>query len=322
MKYLFSDFYMLVGAADKETRTVGDAYRRMAELMGLPVTPACLLFSLEGLSAGGYVTLDPAPQGGVITASTSLSVTDAGRKAAVVTGLQKFFGEEKAFNKNELRFCGQERPASVPNNGDVWTVDADAFAEITDGMLLRREIALPLLALTDGGEGQLTLTLRHPDCGYSAYGSEGEDEDGAPVSDPDCAQPTDAVSVTGDASRILPCVSDLLGAVEGLLTDSRTRKVALHGGDRSYVVTLAHAASEYGTMLRMTVEPIRFNRQRFYGKRDGDLDYAQCGAPAITAELNGARDLAARLLPCAVAQPHLLSAENLASIEAIHRRLK
>ena len=33
MKYLFSDFYLLVGAADKETRTVGDAYR-LAEAIG------------------------------------------------------------------------------------------------------------------------------------------------------------------------------------------------------------------------------------------------------------------------------------------------
>ena len=45
MTYLFSDFYLLVGAADKETRTVGDAIRRMAELMAVPVTPSCLLFA-------------------------------------------------------------------------------------------------------------------------------------------------------------------------------------------------------------------------------------------------------------------------------------
>ena len=34
MNYLFSDFYLLVSAADKTCRRVGDAHRRMAELMG------------------------------------------------------------------------------------------------------------------------------------------------------------------------------------------------------------------------------------------------------------------------------------------------
>lgn len=315
MTYLFSDFYLLVGAADKETLTVGDAFRRMEELMAVPVTPSCLLFALEGLSAGGYVTL--APDGGVITSATSLAVTEAGRKAAAVTGLQKLFGEEKAFNKNEMRFCALERPEVT---GNTWTVDADSFSEITDGMLARREVAVPLFALTDCEGGMLTLTLHHPNCGYSAYESaDGEDESGY---DPDSAETADSVTVTGDASRILPIVSDLLAAACGLLTDSRTRKVALHGGDRSYIVTLAHAASEYGTTLRMTVEPIRFNRQRFYGKRDGDLDYAQCGTPVITAEMGSSRALAALVLPCAVASPRLLTEDDLACIVDIHRRMK
>ena len=315
MTYLFSDFYLLVGAADKETRTVGDAIRRMAELMAVPVTPSCLLFALQGLSAGGYVTLEP--DGGVITSATSLTVTEAGRKAATVTGLQKLFGEEKAFNKNEMRFCALERPEVT---GNTWTVDADSFSEITDGMLARREVAIPLFTLTDCEGGMLTLTLHHPNCGYSAYESAEEgDESGY---DPDSAETADSVTVTGDESRILPIVSDLLAAARGLLTDSRTRKVALHGGDRSYIVTLAHAASEYGTTLRMTVEPIRFNRQRFYGKRDGDLDYAQCGAPVITAEMGGSRALAALILPCAVARPQALSGEDLEQLEAIHRKLK
>lgn len=179
---------------------------------------------------------------------------------------------------------------------------------------------MPLLALTDNGDDVLTLTLRHPDRGYSIYDTEEGGEDGG--YDSDSAETADAVTVTGERARILQAVSDLLAAVQGLLTEPRTRKVALHGADRSYVVTLAHAASEYGTTLRMTVEPIRFNRQRFYGKCDGALDYAQCGAPVITAEMNGARTLAARLLPCALSAPRLLTEDDVASIVAIHRRMR
>jgi len=72
----------------------------------------------------------------------------------------------------------------------------------------------------------------------------------------------------------------------------------------------------------MTVAQIRFNRQRFYGKRDSDLDYAQCGSPLITTEMGGAKEFAGRLLPGAVALPARLSREDRDRIEAIHAILK
>ncbi len=314
MKYLFSDFYLLVGAADKETRTVGDAYRLTANLMGVPVTAPCLLFSLRGLCAGGYVTVSPTDR--VISVTTPISVTDAGKKAATVSGLQKFFGGEfKAFNKNEAKFCAVERP-EVTVGGD-WAVEAEGFAEISDGMMRSRDIAYPLFELTEAGEGMLTLTVHHPSDSYSPD-DEGEDA----ACDPDAPEYADSVSVTGDTARIMQGMSDLLAAAHGLLTKPNTRKVALHGADRSYIVTLANAASEHGTALRMTVAQIRFNRQRFYGKRDGDLDYAQCGDPVITHEMAGAANFAAQLLPCAVAFPELLGRADVESIESIHKTLK
>lgn len=313
MKYLFSDFYLLVGAADKETRTVGDAYRRMAELMGVPVTAPCLLFSLQALCAGGYINLSPTDH--MITVTTPISVTPAGKKAATVSGIQKFFGGEfKSFSKNEAKFCTADRPAALA--GEDWGVESEGFAEISAGMLRDRDIAYPLFELTEAGEGLLTLTLHHPNDTYAP--------DEAREDDPDAPAYADSVSVTGDADRIRQVLSDLLAAAHGLLTRPSTRKVALHGADRSFVVTLANTASdEYGTALRMTVSQIRFNRQRFYGKRDGELDYAQCGDPVITHEnLNGAAGFAFRLLPCVVARPEELSPQDIAYVEAIHGTLK
>ena len=93
MKYLFSDFYLLVSLADKTCHTVGDSYRRMSELMGIPVSPSCLAHGLRGLCAGGYATI--APDTSVITVDTPIEVTALGREAATVSGLQKLFGEEK-----------------------------------------------------------------------------------------------------------------------------------------------------------------------------------------------------------------------------------
>ncbi len=318
MRYLFSDFYFLCGAADKEARTVGDAYRRMAELMGIPVTKSCLLFALKGLSAGGYIHVNPDnTENGLITVSSPLSVTDSGRKAATVSGLKKLFGEAKAFNKNEVKFCALERPEIHAE--PQWTLDDADFAPIVRGMLDRREIALPLFELTECENEMLTLTVHHP---ADRYFSDEDNEGGENGYDPDEAEMTGSVSVTGSAERILQGISDLLAAAHALLSDSRTRKVALHGADRSYIVTLAHTASEYGTSLRMTVEPIRFNRQRFYNKRDGELDYAQCGTPCLIHEMNGARNFAALVLPCATALPERLSDADTECIHALHKLLK
>ena len=315
MKYLFSDFYLLAGAADKETRTVGDAYRRMAGMMGIPVDPACLLFALRGLCAGGLVTVSPAK--GVIAADTLISVTEAGRKAVAISGFQKLLGNEfKAFNKNEAKFCTTDRPAVT--SGEDWIVESEGFAEIANGLMRDHDIAAPLFELTEAGDELLTLTVRHPN-----HSSPASEEDGEEAYDPDAADCTHSVSVTGSAERVMQAMSDLLAAAQGLLTKPTTRKVALHGADRSYIVTLARTASdEYGTALRMTVEQIRFNRQRFYGKRDGELDYAQCGDPIILHEMNGAAGFAALLLPCAVALPERLGEAELEAITAIHHELK
>ena len=323
MKYLFSDFYLLTAIQDKKTQTVGDAYRKMSALMGIPVRTACLRFALRGLTAGGYVKIGPEnpenPENGVISEATPISVTDAGKKAASVSGLRKLLGEAKAFNKNELNFCSLDRPGTVESPDQ--TIDAEGFGKIADDMMLRREIGYPLFDLTDAGEGLLTLTVHHPNDSYSP--NEDEEEAEANPFDPDAAEYAYSASVTGDAQRILQGMSDLIAAAHALLTQpAKTRKIGLHGADKSLIVTLARAASEYGTVLRMTVEQIRFNRQRFYGKRDSELDYAQCGDPIILHEMNSAAGFAALLLPCAVALPERLGEEDLSLIASIHQILK
>ena len=310
MKYLFSDYYFLCGAADKETRTVGDAYRVLCGYLDGSATCACLLHALRGLSAGGFITVESEVHGEnrVVNLASPITVTEAGRKAVAISALQRLLGERKAFVRNQLRFCAQERPDTAAVGADWW-VDSDALEQIHSEGVRDGRWSTPLFALRDEGEGYLSLTLHRSSYGY------GEEETDP---DPDAPELSDRVTLTGSADRIPAGISDLLTTAHTLLTEPpRTRKVALHGADRSLVITLARAAGEEGSCLRMTVAQIRFNRQRFYGKRDGDLDYAQCGDALITAEFLNARAFTARLLSAAVALPDRLSEADLATVDAL-----
>ena len=310
MKYLFSDFYFLCGAADKETRTVGDAYRKMCGYLDGASSCGCLLHALRGLVAGGYITVEPEEHGDnrIVNLNSPITVTKAGREAVAISPLQKLFGETKAFTKNEFQFCSLEYP-NDPIGADWW-VDGDCLERINYDGVRSDQWTMPLFTLGEMGDGYLSLTLHRS---YDGYDEEN--------SDPDAPEQADHINVTGDATRIMAGISDLLAAVYALLTEPpRTRKVAIHGSDKSLVITLAQAAGEQGSCLRMTVAQIRFNRQRFYGKRDGDLDYAQCGDALITAEFVNAYGFTDRLLPCTVALPDRLSAADLDTLNEIHRR--
>lgn len=312
MKYLFSDFYFLCGAAEKGVCTVGGAYEHMTMHMLFPVAMPCLLHAVRGLASGGYITVSP--EEGVISASTPLAVTDLGKKAVAISGLQKLLGESKAFHKNEQRFCAHDRPAVSEDHG--WMADAESFDAITAHLMQAGDIFLPLFELTDEGNNRLTLTVHHPNHDPLPDGDDEGENDGF---DPDAVERADSVSVTGPADTVMQGVSDLLAVAHALLTEApRPRKVALHGADRSLLVSLARASSEYGTILRMTVSQIRFNRQRFIGKRDSDLDYAQCGDPLITLELADAEGFARSLLRSAVTDPARLDDAMLAHIDGLH----
>ena len=310
MKYLFSDYYLLCGAATKDTRTVADAYRVMCRYLGTASTCACLLHGLRGLAAEGYITVEPEIHGDnrVINPGGAITITDKGRKAVAISPLQKLFGERKAFVKNQLAFCSLDRPDTAM--GENWWIDGDCLERINHDGVRSGAWNAPFISLSKIDEGFLSLMLNR-----STYDHiDGED------GDPDTAEQTDRITLTGDHTRIMQGVSDLLSATHTLLTQPpRTRRVALHGADKSLVVTLAQAAGDQGSCLRMTVEPIRFNRQRFFGKWDGDQDYAQCGDPLMTMELANPFDLAARLLPCIVAQPKLLSEKNLDTVYALSK---
>ncbi len=316
MKYLFSDFYFLTSAAEIKARTVEAAYGIMCTYMGYPVSMSCLLYAIRGLKAGGYITVEP-DKGHVISATTPLTVTPEGKKLVTISPLQKLFGESKAHRKNLIRFCDMERP-EVPEDG--LTADRESFDDCITRLIRAGDISHPTFEISGMEEGYMKLTVHHPNDGWYGHGDEDDDD-----ADPDAAALSYSASVVGTEEQILAGMRDLIATAHALVTEPpRARKVALHGVDRSLLIALANAANEQGLVtFRMTVSQIRFNRQRFYGKRDSDLDYAQCGDPIFIHEMSSAQgfaffDVFQSMLTC----PELLNKDDLAILNEIHRHAR
>ena len=317
MKYLVSDFYFLSSAVDLKAKTVGSAYECMSTFMGYPASMPCLLHAIRGLVAGGYLTVEP--EGGVISATTPMTVTAAGKKLVAVTPVQKLLGEIKAHRKNELRFCAMDSPRMAP---DDLTADRESFDDCVTRLIRGGDVTLPTFEISDADEGYLKLTVHHPNDGFYGMGDGDEEDDEV---DPDASELSYSASVTGTEEQIRAGLHDLIATAHALVTEPpRARKVAIHGADRSLLISLANAACEQGMVaFRMTVSQIRFNRQRFVGKRDSELDYAQCGDPIFIHEMRDAEGFALYgVLLSALAHPELLNEDDLTALHEIHRRTR
>lgn len=311
MKYFFTDFALLQGLPAKGSGTLGGVYEQVCHTYS--ATVQSLLRSLRVLTAGGYVTVEP--ESGVLTVSTPIALTDKGREAVTPKGLAKLFNEEKATAKKKLAFCDTDCPSV--DCGQDWTVEAEGFDAIRRDLYENRVMDLPMFDITHPGDGYAKLTVHHP-------GDDPAGEYGAEDIDPDAAALSYSASVTGTEAQIKAGLRDLIDTACLLVTEApRPRKVAIHGCDGSLLIAFANAANEQGLVsFRMTVSRIRFNRQRFVGKRDSDLDYAQCGDPIFILEMAGAAEFSLYgVLHSAVLYPHLLGEEELDKIALIHRRI-
>lgn len=314
MKYSIVDFYFLHSAVETRSHTLGEAYENMCTFMGTPVPMPCLLHAIRGLTADGFITVEPA-DGQWISAGTPLSVTPAGKKAVAVSAVQKLFGESKTFRKNELRFCGLDRP-SIP--ADDLIADENSFAACVRRLIDAGDLAFPTFEASLLGDGYIKLAVHHPnDDPVGRY--EAEDFD------PDSAALSYSASLVATAEQITAGLRDLIDTAYMLVTEApRPRKIALHGVDGSLLIALANAANEHGTVaFRMTVSKIRFNRQRFIGKRDGELDYAQCGDPIFIHEMASAEGFCLfDVLNSAVLYPDLLTDGDFDKLTVIHRETR
>jgi hypothetical protein len=182
------------------------------------------------------------------------------------------------------------------------------------------DISLPTFEIKDVDDGYRQLTVHHPSDGWS------DDEDDVEAGpDADAAALSYSASVTCTEEQIKAALGDLMDTAYLIATEPpRARKVALHGVDGSLLIALANAANEQGLVsFRMTVSKIRFNRQRFVGKRDSDLDYAQCGDPIFIHEMSSAEGFAFYgVLHSLLGHPDLLTEEDADKLSVIHRSLR
>ena len=164
-----------------------------------------------------------------------------------------FFKSNKKFLESKAKanarlcqlLCAEQVESSIPYE----ISDAD-YTEACDA--LRRKYAIPTPDFTVE-KGESSFILR-----FSGYTTEDEDE------------VRDEQQIAVNPASLCALASAFAAYEE----DGRHHKCCLYAdGAPAYVATVS-TSDEY---MRLHIEKILFNRQRFIGKRDGDLDYAQCG---------------------------------------------
>ena len=168
-----------------------------------------------------------------------------------------FFKSNKKFleskSKADARLCTLLCAEQLEGKVMPYELSDSAYTEAHDA--LRRKYSIPTPDFTVvQGENSLILHFA------SGYTGEEYFKDGW----------QDEQSIAINAASLCALAS----AFAAYEQDGRHHKCCLYAdGAPAYVATV----SKNDGATRLHIEKILFNRQRFIGKRDGDLDYAQCG---------------------------------------------
>ncbi len=294
MKYLVSDFYCLVACSQKgvatSTVTVSEAYRRMNTYFPHIVSVSCLLSALKSLSSGGFLkVVAVASPDGSMTPDTPLALTAAGKEATALPAMANLFGKDKALRKKAQAFCRLDRPSveTHPN----WALAPESIVLLENEILRTHPSGPALFDWKSCDDGSMAFTIR-------SEGGSSEERN---------------LTIVGHPDHIRRAVSDLLDTALLMTKEPfRARKILIHGYEQSVIVTFTYTAGDESgePAYRMTVDPIAFNRARFVGKRDGQLEYAQCAASLLVREFSPHSSLIPQfILPLAWAMPGELTEE-------------
>ncbi len=165
-----------------------------------------------------------------------------------------FFKDNKKFleskSKANTRLCALLCAEQIEGKVTPYELSDAAYVEACDA--LRRKYAIPTPDFTVV-QGENSLILR-----FAGYSLEDEDE------------VRDGQSIAINTASL--CA--LARAFAQFCEDGRHHKCCLYAdGAPAYVATV----SINDGSTRLSISKILYNRQRFIGKCDGDLDYAQCG---------------------------------------------
>ncbi len=299
MNYFDIDFWVLMALGRVGTARAETLLTEMSRDLGWMSSADNLASSLAALSVDGYVTL--VAEGESLRADTEIALTEKGRGMIQLGGMVKVFSsmKQKAIRKNEQAFCALMRPAVSP-----LAIDRASFSDYAERVARDSEVIF--LMIENAEDGLYTLSLNH------AYYRETDEEE----------VDTDAAHVLCDLEKLRRMLGDLLDTAL-LLTESRkTRKVLMAGMGKAFVVTFCEVADESGySVMRVTAAPILFNLQRFVGKRDSDLDYAQCGANALSTTFDSAAELCGCILGGVSRRTDLLDEELGRKIHELHAKI-
>ncbi len=288
MRYCHTDYHTLLILSRTGRMTAEELLRDLHREYGWSACVTCLASSLSALLADEYITWEPQ---GKITPETIICITDKGEGATYIRGVAKVFGgmRKKAIRKNTAAFCDLDRP-QVP----LPAIDQGSFSEITRQMEHDRQACL--FWIDDTEDGPYAFTLHSP---YYSEDDRAEDESQA-----------DGLSIYCDAAEIHTILKDLLDTALLFVESRKIRKIVLSGTGRAYVLTFCEVADETGEpVMRVSAAPILFNRQRFIGRRDSELDYAQCGSDVVSTHLSSIGELCGIILGVASSRVDLLDEE-------------
>ncbi len=334
MTHCYTDFLLLcaLGTARKN-EALADALTNADALLCGCLTEDTLIHGLTVLQNEGYISLP----GGEADADTVCLLTAKGRQAIAVPVLSRLFGRRDA-----ALFAREDAFLAAPaGNGETTVVLRPGAFDTVRSRLLRAAGAngdydgAPWITVARCESG-MAVTLRVP-------GEEGPDEsddsaaDSGSVGDSssssdsngggsyDGAAPEDALSMSDSVRAIYPDglsagrFTDLLLAVRDFFCGKpQVRKAALPAGTDLYAVSLIREDAE---AVRVSAAPIRFNKQRFRGGRDGELDYAQCGDDVLYFTEDGYR-LAGVLCAAYASVWELLEDGERAALNELRRHIR
>lgn len=324
MTHCYTDFLLLcaLGTARKN-EALADALTNTDALLCGCLTEDTLIHGLTVLQSEGYISLP----GDEADADTVCLLTAKGRQAIAVPVLSRLFGRRDA-----ALFAREDAFLAAPaGNGETTVVLRPGAFDTVHSRLLRAAGAngdydgAPWITVARC-EGSIAVTLRVP-------GEEGQDEsdDSSSSSDSngggsyDGAAPADALAMSDSVRAIYPDglsagrFTDLLLAVRDFFCGKpQVRKAALPAGTDLYAVSLIREDAE---AVRVSAAPIRFNKQRFRGGRDGELDYAQCGDDVLYFTEDGYR-LAGVLCAAYTSVWELLEDGERAALNELRRHIR
>ncbi len=262
MTFYEIDFAVLQALSRRDGMSADALLTEMGSIVGWMATPEGIASSLAVLEADEYVTVEATNR--MLTAQSRAFLTDKGREVTTIRGFAKLFSSKrwKGWDKMEHGFCKLPRPAVKP-----YELDRTSFAAWTESPACYESFRF--WQITNTGDGSYSMSFRNH------------------YHEPDEEGSTGDLTIPCDLDGLRRIFRDMADTALLFAESAKSRKVLLSGAERAYVMTFAFVVDDEGySVMRITAAPVLFNRQRFVGKRDSDLDYAQCGDNVLSATLN------------------------------------